>query len=76
MSQIEEMDHIDARQVTTSGQKLNGEVGGSGDTQLEKERKKETKHKHDDPGFEGKVKEEGLMKRNVPCQENNETKNN
>lgn len=54
---------VDRSRLTTSGQKMNGEVGGSGDAQLEKKRKKETNHKHDDPSFEGKVKEEGLMKR-------------
>ena len=64
------------RQV--EGQKLHGEVGGSGDTQLEKMRKKETKHcdKHDDPGFEGKAKEEGFSdeEKVILVEERNETK--
>ena len=65
------------RQV--EGQKLHGEVGGSGDTQLEKMRKKETKHrdKHDVPGFEGKTKEEGFSdeEKVFLVEESNEAKN-
>ena len=63
----------------TARQKLYGEVGGVGDAQLEKKRKKENKDcdKHDDPGFEGKAKEEDFSdeEKVILVEERNETKN-